>query len=78
MKNLPSNFSVILPGVTASYDEVLRFRASATHAASKRKEHMTFPNDTTLIYSRVLGLHKMRYIDIESVLKYELVPVPHV
>ena len=32
--------------------------------------------DTTLIYSRVLALQKVRDIDLESVLKYELAPVP--
>ena len=32
--------------------------------------------DTTLIYSRVLGLQSTRGIDLKEVLRYELSPVP--
>ena len=32
--------------------------------------------DTRLIYSRVLGLQKVRNINLQDILKYELAPVP--
>ena len=32
--------------------------------------------DTILIYSRLLGLQKVRDINMQDILKYELVPVP--
>ena len=38
-------------GVTASYDEVLRFRASAAQAASTRKEHMGLTKNGGFIQS---------------------------